>query len=59
MSGEEQDAGETEAADAEFEDFAEDDMAEDAEEAGESERRDPVLQPSARFRLPGVHHPVR
>jgi cobaltochelatase CobT len=40
MSGEEQDAGETEAVDAEMDDFSEDDMADAAEEAGDTERQD-------------------
>lgn len=40
LSGDEQEQGETDAADADIEDFAEDDIAEDSEEPGESERRD-------------------
>lgn len=40
MSGEEQDSGETEASDADMDDFAEEDMADAAEEPGESERRE-------------------
>ena len=40
LSGEEQDSGDTEAAEADMEDFAEQDMMEDAEEPGESERKD-------------------
>ncbi len=40
MSGEEQDAGDTEAVDAEMDDFSDDDMADAAEEAGETERQD-------------------
>ncbi|WP_417687690.1 cobaltochelatase subunit CobT [Roseibium sp.] len=43
MSGEEQDAGEQEAADSEMDDFAEDDMADAAEDAGESDRQDHPL----------------
>lgn len=40
LSGEEQDAGETEASDSDMDEFAEDDMAQDSEDPGESERRD-------------------
>ena len=40
LSGEEQDAGETEAADANFEDLADSDMADDPDEPGEHERQE-------------------
>ncbi|GGB38485.1 cobaltochelatase subunit CobT [Roseibium aquae] len=40
MSGDEQEAGETEAAEADFDDLADQDMADDAEEPGESDRQD-------------------
>src|SRR5690606_39227494 len=40
LSGEEQEAGETEAADGELQEMADEDMASDAEEPGESRRRE-------------------
>jgi cobaltochelatase CobT len=40
LSGEEQDSGETEASEADFDELVDQDMAEDLEEAGESERQD-------------------